>query len=239
MKSNTYKVLFIIASIIIVVLAVKLFLTPKKVTNKATNQPTNIIDDAMVEAKKLAEKVDKKGLKTASFERQAEIIGNGDISHLPVSQSVLDSLMLDNLDKTKKYQSAVAINASLEAKNLRATKVIDSLKNASFVYKDEFVNARFTPDSLGGKFDIGWHVNLVKHDYRKRKGILSPYRYYTDILSPDPRITINGLKQLTIEPPAGKAKIGFGVTAGYGVQLSRENQLTYGLQLTAGLQYRF
>lgn len=123
-------------------------------------------------------------------------------------------MRLDNLDKASKLQQASAIIGKLEAKNLRATMVIDSFNRKAYVYKDAFAVAKFTPDSLGGTFDIDWHLKLIRHDYKKRNGFLAPYTYYTDILSPDPRITINQMQSLTIEsrkPP----NWGIGLQLGY------------------------
>ncbi|RYF26593.1 MAG: hypothetical protein EOO42_01125 [Flavobacteriales bacterium] len=240
MKSNTYKILFGIAVVVIAALIIRdLFFVPRQAVKTANNKEVGIIDDAFVDAKKLAESVDKNGLVKASFERKAAILGNGDISKLPISQSVLDSLMLDNTDKTIRYQSAIAINATLEAKGLRATKVIDSLKRASYLHQDSVLTARFTPDSLGGVFDITGRIKLLTHNYTKKKNLFAPTRYFTDVLAPDKRFTIDGYKQLTIEQPPGKAKVGFGGTLGYGVQLGANNQLTTGFQATVGLQFRF
>ncbi|MGY3054380.1 hypothetical protein ACVWYG_002587 [Pedobacter sp. UYEF25] len=239
MKNNTYKILFFVAVIAILGLLIKLAFPSKDGVKLSDRKETTIIDDAMIDAKKLAESVNSKGLKKATFERKADIIGNGDLSKLPISQSVLDSLMLDNTDKTKKYQSVVAINATLSAKGLKAEKQLDSLSHVSYFHQDSTITARFTLNDKGGIFDITGKIRLATKTYTEKKNIFAPTRYFTDVLVTDKRLSIESLKQLTISPPPGKSKVGFGVTLGYGIQLGNNNELSYGPQITAGIQYRF
>lgn len=174
----------------------------------------DVINEAKTEAKIIARSVDKQGYSKTVAKQADAILSNGDISLLPVSPSVFDSLRLDNIAKGARLQQASAIIAKLEAKDLRATRVIDSMQRESFVYSDDFAKAVFTPDSLGGKFDIAWRLKLIKQDYKKRNNFLSPYTYYTDILSPDPRITIGDLQALTIESHK-PTKWGIGLQGGY------------------------
>lgn len=195
----------------IIVLGIKLYKQHK--ATEAVNKPSAIIDEAKTEAKKIAVSVDKKGYAKTTLERKAAIIGNGDLSGLPVSQSVLDSLRLDNIDKSAKLQQASAIAATWQGKALRATKQLDSLNNVQYVYKDAFASASFTPDSLGGKFDLSYKIKLIRHDYGQRKNIFSPYINYTDILSPDKRITIDGMQSISIESPK-LSRFGIGITGG-------------------------
>lgn len=211
MKANILKIALALCLFIIGFLGVKLL---DKAPKTKIEQATSIIDEAKTEAKVIAKSVDQKGYAKTVMKRQADVIGKGDISKLPVSQSVIDSLRLDNLDKTKKLQQANLLNATLVAKNLRSTKKIDSLQRVYYVYNDDFTAAMFTPDSAGGKFDINYRIRLIRHDYKQRKNFLSPYVNYTDILSPDPRITINGLQSLTFKEERS-AKWGIGLQAGY------------------------
>lgn len=186
----------------------------KPETQLIAKNSSDIINEAKTEAQIIAKSVDKQGYSKTVAKRKEAILSNGDISKLPISQSVLDSLRLDNLDKKAKLQQASAIIGKLEAKNLRATTVIDSLNRKSFLYKDAFASARFTPDSAGGTFDIDWKLKLIRHDYKKRNGFLSPYTYYTDILSPDHRISIGEMQSLTIESHK-PTRWGIGVQGGY------------------------
>lgn len=195
------------------------WLTYKLVFRKPAGQviaknSSDIITDAKTEAQIIAKSVDKQGYSKTVAKRKEAILSNGDISKLPISQSVLDSLRLDNLDKSSKLQQASSIIGKLEAKNLRATIVIDSLNRKSYLYRDAFATARFTPDSMGGTFDIDWKLKLIRHDYKKRNSFLSPYTYYTDILSPDPRIAIGELQNLTIESHK-PTRWGIGLQSGY------------------------
>ncbi len=180
----------------------------------ALKVPHDIITEAKTEAKILAKWVDSKGFSKTVAIRKHAVLSNGDISKLPVSKSVVESLRLDNLDKSSKLQQASAIIARLEAKNLRAKLIIDSLNRKSYQYHDDFANAKFTLDSLGGSFDLDWRLKLIRLDYKKRKSIFTPYIYYTDILSPDPRITISGLQNLTIESHK-ITRWGIGLHGGY------------------------
>ncbi|SUJ26534.1 Uncharacterised protein [Sphingobacterium spiritivorum] len=179
-----------------------------------TEAAPNIINEAQTEAKIIAASVDNKGYSRTVAIRKDAILSNGDISQLPVSQKVLDSLRLADMDKNSRLQQASAVIGKLEAKNLRASAIIDSLNRTSYLYKDDFAIAKFTPDSQGGTFDIDWRLKLVRHDYKKRKTFLSPYTYYTDILSPDSRITISELQNLTIESHK-PTRWGVGLQGGY------------------------
>lgn len=173
------------------------------------------MDEVKIDAEKIAESVDKKGFGKTVLERKNKALQNADLSKLPVSQATYDSLRLDNIDKSAKLQQASAIIAKAEAKNLQAKRVIDSLTGREqFLYTDDFVRAMFTPDSTGGQFNVAWDVKLIRHDYKKRSWLLAPYRYYTDILSPDPRIKIGGLQNLTIESHR-PTRWGLGLQAGY------------------------
>lgn len=211
MKANILKIALVLCLFIIGVMGFKLL---DKVPKPNIEQATSIIDEAKTEAKVIARSVDQKGYAKTVMQRQADVIGNGDISKLPVSQSVIDSLRLDNLDKTKKLQQASLLNATLVARDLVATKKIDSLQRLYYVYHDDFTTAMFTPDSTGGKFDIDYRISLIRQDYKKRKNIFSPYVNYTEILSPDPRITINGLQSLTFKEER-HTKWGIGIQGGY------------------------
>ena len=212
MKANILKIALALSLFIIGVLGVNLL--NRKPAVKYLQAPVAIIDEAKTEAKVIAKSVDQKGYSKTVMQRQKEVIGNGDISKLPISQRVYDSLRLDNLDKTKKLQQASLLNATLVARDLKATKKIDSLQRLYYVYNDDFATAMFTPDSTGGKFDINYRISLVRQDYKKRKNFLSPYVNYTEILSPDPRITINGLQSLTFAAERS-AKWGIGIQGGY------------------------
>jgi hypothetical protein len=214
MQNKGLKSLLIAAVAVIIVLGIKLFIQSNASEKPVGNKASAIIDEAKTEAKVLARSVDQKGYAKTTLERKKAIIGNGDISKLPVSQSVVDSLRLDNLDKDKKLQQASYLNATLHAEKLRAVKQIDSLKGTRYTYSDDFASVGFTPDSLGGKFDLDYKIKLIRHDYIKRKNIFSPYINYTDILSPDKRITINGLQSLSIASPA-RGRFGVGLQGGY------------------------
>ncbi|MGV3705446.1 MAG: DUF6808 domain-containing protein [Arcticibacter sp.] len=212
MKNNLLKICLAVMVVLCSWLTFKLvFRSPQN--HSIENSPA-LIDEAKTEAKILARSVDNQGYSKTVAKRKEAILSNGDISKLPISQSVLDSLRLDNFDKSNKLQQASVTIGKLEAKNLRAVKVIDSLHRTSYQYKDAFASAKFTPDSISGTFDIDWMIKLIRHDYKDRKNILSPYTYYTDILSPDKRISIDGLQTLTIESHK-PTRWGIGLQSGY------------------------
>lgn len=209
--TKVLKISLVAAGVAIIAIGIGLYRRNKPADT--VNKVSSIIDEAKTEAKKIATSVDKKGYAKTTLERKAAIIGNGDLSTLPVSQSVLDSLRLDNLDKSARLQQASLVVATWQAKALRAIKQLDSLNNVQYVYKDDFASAIFTPDSLGGKFDLSYKIKLIRHDYGQRKNIFSPYVNYTDILSPDKRITIDGMQSISIESPK-PSRFGFGLTGG-------------------------
>lgn len=212
MKNIGLKLALFIAIIVIGYLSFKI--STQKPTAITVVKQSDVIDKFQTEAKKIASEVDKKGYAKTVFERKEAIINSGDVTKLPVSQSVLDSLRLDNIDKSKKLIQASLINGSINARALRAEKRLDSLKHEQFVYTDDFLTAVYTPDTLGGKFDVNYKIVLIRHDYKKRKNFFSPYRNYTDILSPDKRILINNLQAITIEQNKPK-RFGVGLQVGY------------------------
>lgn len=214
MKNTILKLCLAVMVVLCGWLTFKLVFSSKPASQTVAKSSNDIINEAKTEAKIIAKSVDNQGYSKTVAVRKEAILSNGDITKLPISQSVLDSLRLDNLDKNAKLQQASAIIGKLEAKNLRATTVIDSLNRKSFLYKDAYASAKFTPDSLGGTFDIDWKLKLVRHDYKKRSNFLSPYTYYTDILSPDPRISIGELQNLTIESHK-PTRWGIGIQGGY------------------------
>ncbi|KIO75955.1 hypothetical protein TH53_18000 [Pedobacter lusitanus] len=216
MKTKGLQLALIIAVFLIAWLGFKLYrlAPPSSLALQKEVRPPALIDEAKTAAKILASAVDEKGYTKVTLERKADIIGDGDITRLPISKSVLDSLRLDNLDKTKKLQQASLINASLKITALRATGIIDSLQKKRYSYQDEYLTAGFSLDTLGGTFDINYQIKLLRQDYQKRKNWFSPYVQYTDILSPDKRITINGMQTLTIAAPKA-SRLGLSLTAGY------------------------
>lgn len=235
MKIKGLQLALTAAVILIAWLSFKLLTQAHPAEKVTENKPPALIDEAKTAAKVLARAVDKKGYSVVTMERKADIIGDGDISKLPVSQSVLDSLRLDNLDKRTKLQQASLINAELKVAAARAIKTIDSLQRKRYTYQDDYLTASFSPDTLGGTFDINYQIKLIRHDYRKRKNWLSPYVAYTDILSPDKRITINGLQTLTISSPK-PSRFGLGLMAGYYYDLQKGS---FSPALGVGLTYNF
>ncbi|MBB5636752.1 hypothetical protein HDF26_005228 [Pedobacter cryoconitis] len=214
MKTRGLQLALIAAVSLIVWLSFKLFkLAPQPASQNETRSPA-LIDEAKTAAKILATAVDQKGYTKVTLERKAAIIGDGDISKLPISKSVMDSLRLDNLDKTKKLQQASLINANLKVTAQRATSIIDSLQKKHYVYHDDYLTASFSLDTTGGTFDINYQIKLLRQDYAKRKNWFSPYVQYTDILSPDKRISINGMQSLTITAPK-PSRFGLSLLAGY------------------------
>ena len=235
MKINGLQLALTIAVILIAWLGFRLWKQVDLPKPPIEIKPLALIDEAKTAAKVLARAVDQKGYAVVTMERRAAIIGDGDISKLPVSQSVLDSLRLDNLDKTKKLQQASLVNAELKTTALRATRLIDSLQNKHYVYQDDYLTASFNPDTLGGTFDISYQIKLLRQDYKKRKNWFSPYVQYTDILSPDKRISINGMQSLSIASPK-PSRLGLSLTAGYYYNFSK-GQFSPALGL--GLSYNF
>lgn len=196
-----------------VILGINLATRPKLV--QYTEKPSDaFIDQAKTQAKILAEKVDEQGFKNTAIQRSKDVIGNADLSGLPISRAVYDSLRLDNIEKGKKLQQASYLVATFQARDLVASRTIDSLRKLYYVYNDDYVTAIFSPDSVGGKFDLSYRIKLITHDYKKRKNFFSPYTNYTDILSPDKRISINGMQSLSIRSDR-PTKWGIGLQAGY------------------------
>lgn len=174
--------------------------------------------DAKVDAKF----VDKLQQQHVTFNTTANQIGGKIVA---VSKPLLDSIAgLSNV-KASDITDWKQINASTEARALKAEKQVDSLKKTIyFIYKDKYVNIAYHPaDSTDttGTFDFKYDASLTATSYIKRTKFLGlpigPVNSYTDIYSNDPRTTINGLKTFSV----------------------KEQQPFFGLRIQAGGSYSF
>ena len=151
----------------------------------------------------ISRKIDKFGLNHVTIAEGENVLPRELINDVAVSPGILDTtaMALDILKK--QIQSITVINSTLEAKNLRAEKHLDSLKREIYIYNDRFVSLKFKPADTINKeatFDFKYDAKLNYVQYWKKKfPIIGAKRSYIDIWSDDPRTSINGVNRLKIE----------------------------------------
>lgn len=91
----------------------------------------------------------------------------------------------------------------IKSEKKEALKRVDSLHRRVFFFKDEFLKlaVRHSVDSVdnGELIHFKYNADLIIDQYSKRKKPFAPKKYFIDIYSKDPRITINSVKKLSIE----------------------------------------
>lgn len=156
------------------------------------------------EATIIARDVDKNGLQHVTIAAAKNIIPYSDVNKVAISKGIMDTTSLALGIQKKQIENLLQINATLRAENLKANQVIAANGSKSYVYKDKFVNLKYTPpitqDSLdAGNFDFSYNADLTITQYWKRKWFLGSKKSYIDIYSNDRRTTVNGVKQLTVQ----------------------------------------
>ncbi len=156
------------------------------------------------EAMIIARDVDKNGLKHVTIAAARNIVPYDDVNKVAISKGIMDTTSLALGIQKKQIENLLQINSTLLAENLKAKEIIAKNGEKSYLYKDRFVNLKYTP-SIGqdttdkGKFDFSYNADLTITQYWKRAWLLASKKSYIDIYSNDSRTTINGVKQLTIQ----------------------------------------
>lgn len=118
----------------------------------------------------------------------------------------------------------------------------DSLKNtvsSRITYNSKWYDLYGRTDSLPFRTTFRDSISLafIKDTY----GFLNmKERFSADISSANPDMKYTNVKSWAVpQSKNNKARLGFGLTAGYGLQIRKNNDISHGLQLTGGLQLRF
>lgn len=134
------------------------------------------------------------------------VISKAEIKNPERPTNIIDSSAMLLKIAAEKIQQVTQINSLTRDSLLKARKEINSLsRRLSYFYSDAFVKLRFTPPldtsdiNDNGTFDFAYNANLIITQYQKRNWFLGAKKSYIDISSKDPRTTIMGVKQLTVQ----------------------------------------
>lgn len=200
--------LLVIAACILLISAVvwALIERDRVKTLKEQNDTLLSVIDSVPDAPKERSYVDTAGLKHEVFKN---ITTTKDGKPIAVSQGVLDTVN-KGLDvkigqgDAFRYQQ---IATTMEARALKAERKADSLGRAVYYYQDRYLKLAYRPGSPidttdKGLFDFAYNADLRITQYWQRNKILGlrigSNVSYTNIYSTDPRVTINGYKDLTV-----------------------------------------
>ncbi|MDB5155900.1 MAG: hypothetical protein JWR50_607 [Mucilaginibacter sp.] len=96
----------------------------------------------------------------------------------------------------------VQVAEQTKGDNLKALKLIDSLKRKVLYYQDKFIRIAYHPgkDSTdNGTFDYKNNEHLTITQYVKKNWLLGKNHHYIDIMSDNPNTSIAGVRSLTIQ----------------------------------------
>lgn len=226
---KNWKLYVILAMLALVIGGVLVALYYKAKYDNRTIISESVTKQIQTEAAIIARDVDKNGLQHVTIEAAKNIIPFNNIDKVAISDGIMDTTALAIGIQKKQIESLLQVNATLRAENLRANQLIAANGSKSYVYKDKFVNLKYTPpitiDSLdAGKFDFTYNADLNITQYWKRNWVLGAKKSYIDIYSNDSRTTVNGVKQLTIQ----QKEPAFGLRAQAALNINPETG-SYGL----------
>lgn len=201
---KNWKLIVVAICIFLVIAGALVALYYKSMYDNRTVISDSVTKQIQAEATIIARDVDKNGLQHVTIEATKNIIPFDDVNKVAISKGIMDTTALAIGIQKKQIETLLQINATLRAENLRATQMIASNGIKSYIYKDRFVNLKYTPsqtkDSLdAGQFDFTYNADLNITQYWKRKWFLGSKKSYIDIYSNDSRTTVNGVKQLTVQ----------------------------------------
>lgn len=201
---KNWKLYVLLGMLALVISGVLVALYYKAKYDNRTVISESVTKQIQAEATIIARDVDKNGLQHVTIEAAKNIIPYNEVNKVAISKGIMDTTALAIGIQKKQIESLLQVNATLKAENLKATQIIAANGAKAYVYKDKFVNLKYTPpisiDSLdAGKFDFTYNADLNITQYWKREWFLASKKSYIDIYSNDKRTTINGVKQLTIK----------------------------------------
>lgn len=158
---------------------------------------------------------------------------------------------LDSVSKQLKIQNdkiagLTTLSGRAEHKFNTQLKVLRDSLNNIIESKIDYHSKWFDLHGTAGK-DNNFNFKATIRDsitiafVKKKFGFMGLREHvYADAHSANKDMVIQNIKSWEVpELTNNKSKIGFGATAGYGFQLSRQHTVTHGFQLTGGIQIRF
>ena len=189
-------------------------------------------DYVNAEATIISKKVDKQGIEHAIISETNNLLPqNLMIAEQGYDVAFVDSLIINTEILKKEIVSLTQIKQTVEAKNLHATVVIDSLKKMKYEFQDSNIYLSYEPaidSTKTGLFAYRYNQDLNIIQYNRKKWFLGADHNYMDISTNDKNATINGVRKLSIlqEPKT------FGVTlTAKSVLLPQTGSYGAGLQL--------
>ncbi len=129
-----------------------------------------------------------------------------------VGKAYLDSVAAALAVSVKQVDEVSRTNATLLAENIQLKATVANPKKQE--YRDRWLRIVYDADS--NQIDsLAYDVELTHARYWNRPWLLGDKRYYNDVFSPDPRVTINAARRFTLPEPRPR-KFGIGIQAGYG-----------------------
>jgi len=130
-----------------------------------------------------------------------------------------DSLQAALKISIEKIEQVTKLNGKLLAELKLKTAKTDDGKDVK-VHKDQYLDISFYPDTDSLKMQYNLELNQVR--YAERNWLFGKSTHYIDVFSPDPRISIHGLKSFRIKERPSR-RFGFGLSAGYGAFKNEKN----------------
>lgn len=153
------------------------------------------------EAKIVAKEVDEKGLQHTVARMTAEL-KRGDLDR--AKADLLDTVAALNIARERLKQVTV-VSTSLAIQNQKLIKTLDEQSNSVYSFRDDYASGSVTiprDSSRQATLDLAYNLDLINTQYRKYS-FPRGYDNYIDLYANDKRVTIQGVKTLTIEqkPP--------------------------------------
>lgn len=169
-------------------------------------------DYVNAEATIISKKVDKQGIQHAIISETNNLLPqNLMIAEQGYDVAFVDSLIVNTEILKKEIVSLTQIKQTVEAKNLHANVVIDSMRRKKYEFQDSNIYVSYEPSidsSKTGLFAYRYNQDLNVIQYNRKKWFLGQDHNYMDISTNDKNATINGVRKLSILQEPKK----FGVT---------------------------
>lgn len=226
-----------IALIIAIVLGILLIY---QLWNRPVKTENNIAD--IITLDKAPPKVYKDDGGKTHVEKEVIIVSDKIAEALYKSQ--IDTLKKQlNVEKSKNVKGVLTASSKGDITlHPKYQFVVDSVKKTasmSFGVKSKWVDVE--GDSKTGQLKISQRDSITVGFIEKPYGLFNlKSRQLVDIHSANEHMKYYNVKYWQVpDTKNNKSKIGFGITVGYGLQLSKNNNVSHGLQATGGLQFRF
>ena len=157
------------------------------------------------EAKIIARNVDKDGIEHVISDVTDKIFPKSILKNPDILKDTFVDSIAKKLDiKSKQITDLTVIVSTLKAEKLKLSKAVDSLKKEYYVYNDQYLKLKFTPEDTVTKTpafaDVSYNAKLTSTQYTKQRiPLIGKKRTYLDIFPVDPRMTIDGLQKFSVE----------------------------------------